>query len=323
LDAEKEALRSQGILNRVNVAQYRAPKRSAIPRVDKDAISRNEAERDTRSTSRESVHASLPSGVLIEGIDKHDDGGMTPLMNAAAAYFLDGLTQLIAAGANVNLTDATEEGNTALIIASERGFYEVAEKLVDAFAHVEARNKFGKTALFAGAQGGYVEIVRYLLVKEANIEAAAAGGITPLMIACLRGHRDVVRLLLSHRAAVNSVNDKGESPLILAAISPLPTHMYSPTGSTAAPVATRAEVDASSVTLSSGPTPDEYDPCGVIRDLLAHEASIDHTDAKQSTALHHAAHRGLVSRVRCLVEAGADMNKRDKFGMTALELALV
>lgn len=57
------------------------------------------------------------------------------------------LESLIAASANVNAEDS-EEGRTALMIACEKGYLEIVQKLLDSGGLLEHRDKKKRTALF-------------------------------------------------------------------------------------------------------------------------------------------------------------------------------
>jgi ankyrin repeat protein len=54
---------------------------------------------------------------------------------------------LIAANANVN-AEESEEGRTALMLACEKGYLEVVQKLIELGALLDHRDKKKRTALF-------------------------------------------------------------------------------------------------------------------------------------------------------------------------------
>ena len=60
-------------------------------------------------------------------VDTQDNGGVTPLMQAAANGFLFGVQLLLSANANVNLK--TLYGETALLWATSRNQYDCARLL--------------------------------------------------------------------------------------------------------------------------------------------------------------------------------------------------
>ena len=58
-----------------------------------------------------------------------------------------------------------------------------------------------------------------------------------------------------------------------------------------------------------------------VRILIAAGASVNAVGDLGSTPLHYAASRGLVEIARKLMQCGADINVRNEFGETALDLA--
>lgn len=67
---------------------------------------------------------------------------------------------------NINLQD--NRGNTALLIAAERGWYEGVQILIKYKANVNAANTSGETPLIRAVQVHDIEVVRQLLDAGAN-----------------------------------------------------------------------------------------------------------------------------------------------------------
>lgn len=78
-------------------------------------------------------------------IDATDDDGETALMKASDKGLLDTVQVLIKHGADVNRAD--EDGKTPLMFAAEEGHTEVVKALLKAGAHINARDEDGETAL--------------------------------------------------------------------------------------------------------------------------------------------------------------------------------
>jgi hypothetical protein len=92
---------------------------------------------------------------------------MTALLWASQEGYLEIAQLLIEAGANVNAAK-TDDGTTALMLASEKGHLEIAQLLVERGANVNAATTdTGETALMM-ASGTYLEIVRLLLNNGAD-----------------------------------------------------------------------------------------------------------------------------------------------------------
>jgi hypothetical protein len=132
---------------------------------------------------------------------------------------------------NVNVHHATKKGNTALHCAVFSGAEEwCLEKLIEAGAHVNAKNNAGKAPLHYAVcskdyvsqhrvygQGWYCnsDAVRILLNNGADVNIPTKKGITPLYLASVYPMDDrkeqerVVSLLLSHGADKSSITSKG------------------------------------------------------------------------------------------------------------------
>ena len=267
-----------------------------------------------KSSKRPDLHAEIPDGLLINGINDYDmNTHTTPLLNAVTAGHIDAVKQLIKGGANSNLPDG--EGRSALFIACERGFYEPASLLLDAGAEVESRSLDSRTPLYVACQSGYVDVARMLLAAGASVDASVRAGMTPLMIASLKGYSDIVAALLVGGADINRRNDRGECALLLATISP-------------ATVAIQIEVGASeSNTDPASSTGVNVEP-DCLQILIDAGATIDAADVDGKTALIMAAIRGgggqrhsyLVQR---LINANANIDATDTIGYSALTYAMV
>lgn len=148
-------------------------------------------------------------------VDITDKTGSTPLMLAAAGGHRDTTLALLAAGANVNATNNV--GNTALILAATKGHLDTVAALLAARADVTARDENGTTALMIAAMNGHREIVAALLSAKPEVNAYNNGGNTALILAALNGHRDTVAALLAARADTTARNKVGRSAADLAA----------------------------------------------------------------------------------------------------------
>ncbi len=92
---------------------------------------------------------------------------LTPLISAACCGSLEAVHALIKAGADIDAQSST--GNTALMLAIDRGKIDVAVALINSKANLEIKGQKGWTALHNAASGGdkgYREVSfhRYLII---------------------------------------------------------------------------------------------------------------------------------------------------------------
>ncbi len=157
---------------------------------------------------------------------------MTPLLLAIESSHVDVASLLLGSNANVSAA-APKTGYTPLLLASEKGYLGLVEKLFEKEGSDEAvivratRTSDGANSLMLACQNGHLEVARLLLANHApHFSQLPFCGCTALMLACWKGHTDVVRLLCSsYKANVNlcasGVNPgvkstSGASPLMIA-----------------------------------------------------------------------------------------------------------
>jgi uncharacterized protein len=226
-----------------------------------------------------------------------DEG--TALMDAVASGNAETVKLLLAAGADVKAKHRL--GDQALMIAARRHVAETAEVgaqilqlLLANGAEVNARGYWGTTALMGANTPAKVDL---LVAKGAPVEAKNDEGETALLMAAERADIDVVSALLQHGADVNAPDKKGDTPLLRA----LAYETYGP----AEEVAKRAAQHLA-----------------VARRLLdAPALNVDLQDADGETALMRGVSLGQTEIVRALLAKGADRNRPDVFGNTAVVLA--
>ncbi|RLN51169.1 hypothetical protein BBP00_00009937 [Phytophthora kernoviae] len=107
-------------------------------------------------------------------------------------------------------------GWTPLIVAAQRGHFNIVTLLVENGAEVNAKTHNGRTALLLAAEEGNLEIVRLLLDSDADVNASGSDEWTPLMMAAYRGHEEIVRLLLDNDADLDPTNTSGCTAAMIA-----------------------------------------------------------------------------------------------------------
>jgi hypothetical protein len=142
------------------------------------------------------------------------DPDVTPLMSALDRGDAAKARELIAAGANVNVSD--QHGWTALMRAAAAGDASIVQALVVAGADVNARSKEGETALFPAAFLDRVAVARELVHRGVDVKLSSQKRVTPLMEAAQHSPR-VVELLIGSGANVHAKDVLGETALMIAA----------------------------------------------------------------------------------------------------------
>jgi uncharacterized protein len=225
-----------------------------------------------------------------------------PLVDAAKRADRDALRALIKDGARVDATEA--DGTTALMWASYRDDGESADLLIRAGANVNAANDLGATPLWAASQNGSVAMVRRLLAAGANPNAALLAGETPLMVAARTGSVEVAEQLLAKGANANARGAREQTALMWAVAQQHPDVAK-------VLLARGADIHARSKVWSQVMA---VPPHG----LLEYNREIPHGG---ETALMFAARVGDLASAKLLVEAGANVNDADAWGVSATVLA--
>uniref|UniRef100_A0A672SS23 Kinase D interacting substrate 220 n=1 Tax=Sinocyclocheilus grahami TaxID=75366 RepID=A0A672SS23_SINGR len=215
-------------------------------------------------------------------VDTRSENGQTALMLASEQGSLEIVLELIRRGANVNLDDI--DCWTALISAAKEGHTEVVKELLENNANVEHRDMGGWSALMWASYKGRVEVARLLLEKGANPNITGQYSVYPIIWAAGRGHAEIVQLLLQHGAKVNCSDKYGTTPLIWAARK------------------------------------GHYD---CVMHLLENGANVDQEGANSMTALIVAVRGGFTEVVKELLKRNPNMNMTDKDGNTALMIAAI
>ncbi|MCM3880022.1 MAG: ankyrin repeat domain-containing protein [Vicinamibacterales bacterium] len=242
------------------------------------------------------VIATLVAGTSMTAAER------STLVETAKTADAGTLRTLIAKKADVNAADA--DGTTALHWAAYRDDLESVDLLLRAGAKVNAVTDLGVTPLYNASQNGSVAMVTKLIAAGANPNLALLAGETPLMVASRAGKTAVVEALISKGADLNARGTRGQTALMWAAAQEHPDVVK-------ALLVHGADIHAKSNTWSEmmAVPPHGY---------LPYNRMIPHGS---DTALMFAARAGDLSSAKLLVEAGANVNDVDAWGISATTLA--
>jgi cytohesin len=135
--------------------------------------------------------------------------GTQPLLTRVAEEGKVQLVQkLISSGADIN---AVNYRGTALLQALR--WDEVVKLLLEAKADPNAADQSGNTPLLEAIRKGYFESAKLLLEAGASTSAVTPGKITPLHAAAGVGDIQLVQLLLNYPNDVNAKDSRGYTPL--------------------------------------------------------------------------------------------------------------
>jgi ankyrin repeat protein len=276
-------------------------------------------------------------------------GGSTPMMFAARSGDIQSARMLVAKGANVNDTEA--DGNTALIVAAHSGHGTLAAFLLEQGADAKAA-PLGYTALHAAVlrgtlrdrgvknddPGAGIPLVRALLAHGADPNARVTKGTpvrrwshdfallerwigaTPLWLAARFLEIDMIRVLAAAGADVHLTARDGTTALMAAAGTG-----YSRASGTEAFIKDRRDFssyNSESFAVATRIPPDEERlVIDALRTLIELGADVNRPNAAGDTAVHAAAALGMTAVLSFLSDRGADLSMRNKAGRSPIDVA--
>jgi ankyrin repeat protein len=276
-------------------------------------------------------------------------GGGAAIMFAARSGDTESARMLVAKGANVN--DTAADGNTALIVAAHSGHGTLAAFLLDEGADAKAA-PLGYTALHAAVlrgtlrdrgvknddPGAGLPLVRALLAHGADPNARVTKGTpvrrwshdfallerwigaTPLWLAARFLELDMIRVLVAAGADVHLPSRDGTTAFMAAAGTG-----YSRASGTEAFIKDRRDFSSYNsepfAVATRIPPEEERQVVEALRILVDLGADVNRPNAPGDTAVHAAAALGMNTVISFLSERGADLSARNKAGRSPLDVA--
>ncbi len=139
------------------------------------------------------------------------------LLNASQCGHTQTVRELLAAGANPNLTSTENAG--PLYVAAVNNHTDIVEILLEGKADVDLLTDDLATALFPAVRNANVEMINLLISHSVKIDHVRKDGLTALRLAIKHNYADVVSVLLKANAKVTNddlkfANAKGSSSVV-------------------------------------------------------------------------------------------------------------
>ena len=243
---------------------------------------------------------------------------------------------LLKNGADPNIHD--NDGWTALIVSSQNGHQQVVELLLEKQVDPNVQtSKNGTTALIEASQQGHYQVVEILLKNGADPNIHNDEEVTALSLAILQGHYQVVEVLLKN-GADPEIGGRIDSVSVAAifgnirclkiiekhtklSLKSLSMGWYCACNMGHVPIITflsnRLDIvsDQTDLTVSCA----EGDLGSVVDQLMSGKISPDVQFVHGVTPLMISSSCGHTDIVEALITAGANVNKTDEYGDTALD----
>jgi len=269
----------------------------------------------------------IPQLLIEKGatLDAKDKPGRTAIVHATEAGQSEVVGLLANKGADLSLTQYKNEAGLraalhkfTLIRAVTYHQEQEVRNLLDRGVDPNSRDAHNVPALVIAARDWQgVETMKLLLARGANGDATGNEGATALMTAAEANSREGVALLLSHKASVNLKNKEEKSALMIAAEGGH-TQIAEQLLTAGADFNARDMEGRTALLLASMSTLAQDE---LVKLLLAKGADVNAIDNQGNTALMLAADAGEFEIVGSLIDARANVNAKNKAGLTALRFA--
>jgi ankyrin repeat protein len=244
------------------------------------------------------------------------------LFSAVDGNCIDLATKLLDQGASVDARDRL--GARPLSHAAKSGHPRMVDLLLARGAPIDARNLDGATALFFAAEGSQILIAQRLIERGADVNITGRSGISPIAAAAYAGNDVIVEALLAHGADERKPDETGKTPIVYAAAG---ARLDIVKRLLARNIDVNARYSHDLMLLMWASGPDEQVPeaqaVKVVSYLLEAGAHIDARDDRGRTALMIAAEGGHAEIADLLVAKGADPSLKDKAGKRAADLTVL
>jgi uncharacterized protein len=242
------------------------------------------------------------------------------LFSAADRNCVELATRLLDQGASVDARDRL--GARPLGRAAMAGHLEMVDLLLARGAPLNARDLDGATALYQAAARGQSMVAQRLIERGADVNLAGRSGVSPVAAAAYAGRDSIVKLLLEHGADSRTSDDTGKPPVVYAAASARLDILKQLVEAGHLDLNARYANDLTLLMWACGPdeTVPETQAIEVVTYLLQADVHVDDRDARGRTALMTAAEGNHAAIVDLLLAKRADPSLQDKAGKRAADL---
>lgn len=216
----------------------------------------------------------------------------------------------------------TKFGKKELILAVKKGNLETVKLLISDGVDINQQNELGITALMEAAHNGHLEIVKLLVNNRANIDLEGSnlevGGsiFTALTYATKNGHFEIVVFLINNKADVNAGFGGALYYAILSDNLKISEFLLN----------NGANVNDTVDPFGNKPLMqavyNKSDSFDIVKLLVYHGADINAPNKYGRTALMIAIASNKFKDAKFLVDKGADITKKDNKNRTAFDLLL-
>jgi ankyrin repeat protein len=244
------------------------------------------------------------------------------LFSAVDSNCIDLATKLLDQGASLDARDRL--GARPLSRAAKSGHLQMVDLLLWRGAPIDARNLAGATALYFAAEGSHISIAQRLIERGADLKLTGRSGISPIAAAAYAGNDIIFDALLAHGADERAPDDTGKPPIVYAAAGAR-FEIVKRLLARNIDVNAHYRNDLTLLMWASGPDQGapEAQAIKVVTYLLDAGARIDDRDDRGRTALMIAAEGGHAEIANLLLARGADPSLRDKAGKRAADLTVL